>query len=31
MARLEAFCQDEGMTRPAVVIEPGRSIVAEAV
>ena len=30
MARLEAFCQDEGMTRPAVVIEPGRSIVAEA-
>ncbi len=30
MARLEQFCADEGMKRPAVVVEPGRSIVAEA-
>lgn len=30
MERLSAFCQAEGFDRPAVVIEPGRSIVAEA-
>lgn len=30
MARLDRFCADEGMERPAVVVEPGRSVVGEA-
>lgn len=30
MQKLEAFCKAEGFARPAVVIEPGRSIVGEA-
>lgn len=30
MEKIEAFCATEGFPRPAVVIEPGRSIVAEA-
>ncbi|MCI2105117.1 MAG: diaminopimelate decarboxylase [Intestinimonas sp.] len=30
MTRLNQFCADEGIERPAVVIEPGRSIVGEA-
>lgn len=30
MERIGQFFKDEGMTRPAVVIEPGRSIVGEA-
>lgn len=30
MEKMEKFCREEGMERPAVVIEPGRSIVGEA-
>ena len=30
MEKIDAFCKAEGFARPAVVIEPGRSIVAEA-
>ncbi len=30
MARIEAFFEEMGVKRPAVVIEPGRSVVAEA-
>lgn len=30
MERIETFAKEQGMARPAVVIEPGRSIVAEA-
>lgn len=30
MAATEAFCQEHDFPRPAIVIEPGRSIVAEA-
>lgn len=30
MEKIDAFCKAEGFVRPAVVIEPGRSIVAEA-
>lgn len=30
MEKIDTFCKAEGFARPAVVIEPGRSIVAEA-
>ncbi len=30
MEKIAAFCQREGFERPALVVEPGRSIVAEA-
>lgn len=30
MEKIAAFCQKEGFDRPALVVEPGRSIVAEA-
>lgn len=30
MERIEAYCAEQGVDRPNVVIEPGRSIVAEA-
>lgn len=30
MALTESFCREHGLTRPAIVIEPGRSVVAEA-
>ncbi len=30
MKRIETFAKEQGMARPAVVIEPGRSVVAEA-
>lgn len=30
MALTESFCREHGLTRPVIVIEPGRSVVAEA-
>lgn len=30
MERIQAFCTDQGISRPTVVVEPGRSIVGEA-